>query len=131
MANRVLSEYRKRIILVGVVALVVGVTAMAGIVYLPFNHATNNFPSSSTGFCIFPGQPMGAFLRILSDSSTSPVSGASVTAVHYFQGGACTVTSQGSTVHTVERFVTNKTEWYSLSTINAGNYNLSISYLDQ
>jgi hypothetical protein len=99
------------------------------------NIASNNITSTissnvtSSEICITPAQPLGMYLRILSDDSDSPVSGANVTATHEFENLPCGgVSSPSQLLTTTTKFLTNGVEWYSLDTINDGKYILNISF---
>jgi hypothetical protein len=76
--------------------------------------------TSSTSACLIaPGQPQGAFFRVLYDSNSSPVVGASVVAIPTASYG-CPVTPQ--------TFNTNGTEWYSLNYLNSASILIFVDY---
>jgi hypothetical protein len=82
--------------------------------------------STSTCLTTFPGQPGGAFIRILNDSTSVAIMGANVTATRQL-GGSCNGSTEIQTVH----FTTNGTEWYSLPVLNGGTYQIIVNYLGQ
>jgi hypothetical protein len=82
--------------------------------------------NSSTCLTTFPGQPLGASVRILNDSTSSPIVGAVVTATRPL-GGSCSQTALFSTV----QFTTNSSEWDSLPVLNGGTYQIVVTYLGQ
>jgi hypothetical protein len=74
--------------------------------------------------CIISGQPGGIFLRVLSDSTSQPVSGVVVTAVNTpFQCDGSPATTK-----TVDMFTTNGTEWLSLPSDNNYQYFIIANY---
>lgn len=83
--------------------------------------ATASASSTSTVSytCHIPGGPAGAYLRILSDSTLEPVTGALVTATH--SPASCTPES-------TRTYTTNSTEWVPLDVTNDGHYNFTVSY---
>lgn len=86
---------------------------------------------SSNTTCTAPGQPMGMFLRIISDQSSTPVAGVNVTAKHAFPIPDCAGGSSSATRSAEYSLVTNGSEWYSLDTFNGGNYSIAASYSGQ
>jgi len=87
--------------------------------------STSGQESSSTCLTTFPGQPLGAFIRIVNDSTSGPVVGANVTAIAPVGGTCSGSTGQYSTV----RFTTNDSGWYSLPVLNSGTYQIAVTYL--
>jgi hypothetical protein len=83
---------------------------------------TYAFVTSSSKCLTSPGQPQGAFFRVLYDSNSTPVVGASVTAA----GNVALCPGQPIVQET---FTTNDTEWYSLNTLNIESYLITVSYL--
>ncbi|MDV3292647.1 MAG: hypothetical protein LYZ70_00065 [Nitrososphaerales archaeon] len=77
--------------------------------------------------CVITGQPGGAFLRILSDSTLAPVTGAVVTATHDPAGCILNGVEYTNTA-TTQTFTTNGTEWMSLDTTNGGSYSFTVEY---
>ena len=75
--------------------------------------------------CTFPGQSMGLYLSVLSDSTSAPVVGANVTALYEFNG-SCNGGFEPK--QTTETFTTNGTESYFLEGLNNGNYSFGIDY---
>jgi hypothetical protein len=75
---------------------------------------------------IYPGQPLGAALRVVNATTLKPAVGAIVAATAPVSGicGASTPTMDSV------QFTTNSTEWYSLPFINHGTYQIAITYLD-
>jgi hypothetical protein len=77
--------------------------------------------------CVMTGQPGGAFLRILSDSTLAPVTGAVVTAMHH--PGACIQNGvEYTNTAATQTFTTNGNEWVPLDTFNNGNYSFTVEY---
>ena len=93
----------------------------------PTNIATT---SSSAATCIVPGQPIGAFIGVLSDSGSAPIVGASVTLTESLVSSNCgNPTGTESTVtQIVYAFTTNSTQWYSLNVLNAAAYQITVAY---
>jgi len=88
--------------------------------------------TSSRSLCISPGQPGGAFLRVLNGSTSLPVVGASVTALANGYSGNCGIaTVSAFTWQSTYAFMTNSTEWYPLDTLNVDSYQLTVSYSGQ
>jgi hypothetical protein len=81
--------------------------------------------SGSTCLTIFPGQPQGAFIRILNDSTSGPIVGANVTAKAPIAGSCDSSAQPYGTV----KFTTNDSEWYSLPVLNRGTYQINVTYL--
>ena len=75
--------------------------------------------------CIITGQPGGIFFRVLSDSTSQPVSGVVVAAVNTpFQCDGSPATSK-----TVDMFTTtNGTEWFPLPSDNNYQYSFIANY---
>jgi hypothetical protein len=75
------------------------------------------------------GQPGGAFLRVLNDSTSLPASGVSVTAVEHGYSSNCDVaTASAFDWQTTYAFVTNNTKWYPLNTLDAEGYLFTVVY---
>ena len=90
---------------------------------------TTTVATRPTSLCISPGQPQGAFLEVLNDSTSLPVVGANVTAVEDGYSGNCgNATVSAFTWQTTEVFTTNNTEWYSLNIVNAVDYRFTVAY---
>jgi hypothetical protein len=81
--------------------------------------STTSSTSSTSACLIAPGQPQGAFFRVLYDSNSSSVVGASVVAIPTASYG-CPVTQ--------ETFTTNGTEWYSLNYLNSASILIFVNY---
>ena len=81
----------------------------------------------TTCMTTFPGQPLGASLRVINANTSKPVAGATVTASAPVSG-VC-----GASTPTVDslQFTTNSTEWYSLPYINHGTYQIAVTYLSR
>ncbi len=77
--------------------------------------------------CSITGQAAGAFLRILSDSTQTPVAGAQVSATN--KPAYCG--SSPATSQTTISFTTSSTEWYSFDTTNNVGYSFTVTYLGQ
>jgi len=128
------------VIVLGVVAIIIAAAAVGFLVITGQPNASNTHPSlllsqtttnynspttqvsstSSVSYtCHIPGAPAGAYLRILSDSTLEPVTGAFVTATH--SPASCTPES-------TRTFTTNNTEWVSLDVTDGGHYNFTVSY---
>src|SRR5208283_2068152 len=76
---------------------------------------------STASSCITsPGQPQGAYLRVVHDSDSTPIPGVGVTATP--------LTTNGCTSAPL-RFTANGTEWYSLGVTNVYGYQITVSYL--
>jgi len=84
--------------------------------------------SGSTQTCTLPGQPLGAYVRILNASNSSPIAGAMVTATRNMTT-SCGDSSE-SFVTIRYTFTTNSTEWYPLSVLNGGTWQITVAYLD-
>jgi hypothetical protein len=124
-------------IIVVMVVAAIGVLVIAnqvnpgGPVRLHTQSSTTGPPSTtSTGTntsCVITGQPGGAYLRILSDSTLTPVTGAVVTAEH--RPAACALNGvEYTNTATNMTFTTNGTEWMSLDTTNDGSYSFTVQY---
>jgi len=88
--------------------------------------------TSSRSLCISPGQPGGAFIRVLNGSTSLPVVGANVTATANGYSGNCGIaTVSAFTWQSTYAFMTNSTEWYPLDTLNVDSYQLTVSYSGQ
>ena len=88
--------------------------------------------TSSRSLCISPGQPAGAFLRVLNDSTSLPVVGASVTALAKGYSGNCGIATVSTfTWQSAYVFITNSTEWYPLDLLNVYSYQFTVSYSGQ
>ena len=83
--------------------------------------------STTSTTCVITGQPGPFFLRVLSDSTQTPVSGAQVTATN--QPALCNGTP--ATGQTTLRFTTNATQWYQLGSENNAGYSFVVVYLGQ
>lgn len=87
-------------------------------------------PSTSTGTdtnCVITGQPGGINLRILSDSTLTPVTGAVVTAKH--DPSACVLNGvEYTNTATTRTFTTSGTSWISLDPTNDGSYSFTIQF---
>ena len=84
---------------------------------------TTELITTST-MCSISGQPGGIFLRVLSDSTSQPVSSVVVTAVNTpFQCDGSPATSK-----TVDMFTTNGTEWRPLPSDNNYQYFIIANY---
>ena len=135
-----MSEFKGRIAIGVTVSVIVAFGLAVGVLALspsttqmgPTSTATN------TSTCIFPGQPLGAFISVLasnnSDSfhntaNSAPLSGAAVTAVRNMGTSCGTPTESFTTI--METFTTNGSLWYSLSTLNGGTYQITVSYAGQ
>jgi hypothetical protein len=93
---------------------------------------TTTGATSSRSLCISPGQPGGAFLRVLNGSTSLPVVGANVTAVANGYSGNCGIaTVSAFTWQSTYAFTTNSTEWYPLDPLNVDSYQFAVSYLGQ
>ena len=119
---------------IGTISVVIGIivviliATVAFVLYSPASTSHGDSPTviaTNTSICISPGQPLGAFVRVLNASTLTPVLGAEVTASRN------TSTSCGGEAFTTvqETFTTNATEWYSLSTLNGGTYQIMVTYL--
>jgi hypothetical protein len=85
--------------------------------------------TNPAGICVDPGQSGGAFFRVLNDSTSLPVAGASVTAVADGNSPNCSGGSGSTAFHETYTFTTtNQTEWYSLDVIDIGSYNFTVTY---
>jgi hypothetical protein len=85
--------------------------------------------TSSRSLCISPGQPGGAFVRVLNGSTSLPVVGANVTAVADGYSGNCGIaTVSAFTWQSTYTFMTNSTEWYPLDLLNVDSYQFTVSY---
>ena len=85
--------------------------------------------AESRSLCISPGQPGGAFLRVLDDSTSLPVVGAKVTAVERAYSSDCGIaTASAFDFQATYTFLTNNTEWYPLNTLDAESYSFTIAY---
>jgi len=79
--------------------------------------------SSSTPICIIPGSPMGMFFRILSsNSSVSSFSGVNVTSTHSYY-------CPSVRYYSVDSFLADSNEWYSLDPLDGGEYSFVANYL--
>jgi len=77
--------------------------------------------------CVITGQPGGAYLRILSDSALTPVTGAVVTAEHH--QAACVLNGvEYTNTATTQTFTTNGSEWIFLDPTNDGSYSFIVQY---
>ena len=89
--------------------------------------------ATSTGVstvCVITGQSGGAFLRVLSDSTQMPVTGAVVTAT--LNPAECILNGvEYTNTATTQMFTTNGTEWMLLNTTNAGSISLTVTYSGQ
>ncbi len=74
------------------------------------------------------GQPGGSFLRILSDSTLAPVTGAVVTATLNPMGCIRNGVESPANAVTTQTFTTNGTEWMPLDTNNGANYSFTVEY---
>jgi hypothetical protein len=89
--------------------------------------------ATSTGVstvCIITGQPGGAFLRVISDSTSAPVVGAVVTVVHNPAGCILNGVEYTNTA-TTQTFTTNGSEWTPLDVTNGGTYSFTVQYSGQ
>lgn len=77
--------------------------------------------------CSISGQPGSFLLRILSDSTQTPVAGAQVSATN--KPAYCG--SSPATIQTTTTFTTNSTEWYSFDTTNNAGYSFTVRYSGQ
>ena len=93
---------------------------------------TSPATTTAADTCTYPGQSMGFYLRVLHDSNSTPVVGASVTGAYRFPY-TCTPdsTEQLSTSRPILGFATNETEWHPLYGINDGTYALTVVYSDR
>ena len=107
--------------------LVVAILAGAGAGYLIGSYANHPGTATTQTTCmtIYPGQPLGASLRVVNATTLKPVVGAIVTATAPVLGicGASTPTLDSV------QFTTNSTEWYSLPVINHETYQIAVAYL--
>jgi hypothetical protein len=116
------------------VVMIVVVAGVLGYAYFAIASAPPSVPSTSptpvtkTTFCSITGQPAGAFLRILSDSTRTPIAGAQVSATN--RPAYCD-SSSPATSQTTIAFTTNSTEWYSLDTLNNAGYSFVVKYSGQ
>ena len=117
-----------------------------GILYIPSGivNVTTSFQSSCASSttsssestqqsltCIISGQPNDMFLRVVSDSNQTPVSGARVTATN--EPASCgsdtsTVTVAANTQTSVIFTTSSGTEWYPLSGENNAGYMFIVTY---
>ena len=81
-------------------------------------------PTMVSTTCYISGQPGPFYLRVLSDATQTPLSGARVSATN--RAAYCDGTP-ATTIWTFT-FTSNATEWYSLNTQNNAGYSLSVSY---
>ena len=128
---------------VALAATVILSLSIVGLVFLAFRPAPQIAVTSSSttlvsSTCIFPGQPMGVFLRVISDSNSSPIVGANVTGSYTFAytcyitpPNSSTPTPQLTTSQSIQPFTTNNTEWYRFSAFNDGLYSLTVTYAGQ
>ncbi len=88
---------------------------------------------TTTTFCSITGQAGGAFLRVLSDSTQTPVVGAQVSATNKpaYCGSNQYTTNSPANSQTTITFTTNSTEWYSLDTLNNVGYSFTVRYSGQ
>jgi hypothetical protein len=84
--------------------------------------------ASTSYICSISGQPGGIFLRVISDSTMKPISGAEVTATN--KPALCNGQQQATPI-VVQSFATNSTEWVSLPSDNNAGYSLSVNYAGQ
>lgn len=89
--------------------------------------ATSTITTSIATVCSISGQPAGLELRILSDTSKTPISGAEVKATN--QPALCDNTP--ATKQATVTFTTSDTEWYSLPSDNNAGYSFTVSYSGQ
>jgi hypothetical protein len=94
---------------------------------------TSPTPATTTTFCSITGQAAGAFLRVLSDSTQTPVIGAQVSATNEpaYCGSNQYTTNSPANIQTTITFTTNSTEWYSLDTFNDAGYSFTVKYSGQ
>jgi len=88
---------------------------------------TSNPPTNPFAPCVIGGQPAGIYLRIISDSSLTPVVGVRVTAVHYEAGDDCNGVPHAGGI-TISSFQTDGSLWYGLDNSNAGTYSFMAEY---
>jgi hypothetical protein len=118
-----MSSYRRFIAIAVIIALVLGF----------LTYATRPTPATQpatitiqiTCMTTYPGQPLGAALRVVNATNLEPVAGAIVTATAPVSGICGASTPMVDTV----QFTTNSTEWYSLPFINHGTYQIGVTYL--
>jgi hypothetical protein len=104
-------------------------TTLTGTSSVVTNATTATIPGTDPpGICIDPGQSGGAFFRVLNDSTSLPVAGASVTAVADGSSPNCAGGGGSTAFHETYTFITNQTEWYSLDVIDIGSYNFTVTY---
>lgn len=110
--------------------------ALVAIVLVTGTGPTRAFPNSGSPvvsttsvstICSISGQPAGIFLSVLSDSTSTPVVGANVTATHYPAGCSLNGVVYGN-APTTQQFVTNGSRWISLNSTNDGSYNFTVDY---
>ena len=80
--------------------------------------------SSESTTCFVTGQPGPFYLRVVSDSDQTPITGAVVNATSQPINGDCIPA-------TSQEFTTNNTEWYSLGTLNLAGYSFVVTYSGQ
>ena len=113
------SNYRRVIMLVAIIALALGFLS-----YALSQSTPPTKPTTMTCMTIFPGQPLGASLRVINATTLKPIVGAIVTATSPVSG-ICGVSTP--TMESVQ-LTTNSTEWYSLPFVNHGTYQIGVSY---
>jgi hypothetical protein len=86
-----------------------------------------NSASHGSTICVLLGQPGGLWLRIISDSTSTSIAGAEVTATN--QPAFCG--SAPETNQTSVMFTTNGTEWYHFNPLFNGAYSFAIKYSDE
>ena len=74
---------------------------------------------------IYPGQPLGASLRVVNATTLEPVARATVNATAPVSG----ICGASSPIPISVLITTNSTEWYSLPFINRGTYQIAVTYL--
>lgn len=83
--------------------------------------------SSASTICTIMGQPGGIQLRVISDSTSTPIAGAKV----YATDNPDLCNNSPATSQTTLTFTTSNATWYSLPSDNVGSYSFSVSYSGQ
>jgi hypothetical protein len=105
---------------------VVGGDEWGQMVILHFS-VTPSIQTTTSTSCTISGQPAGMFLRMLSNSTLTPIAGAKVAATN--QPALCN--NSPATQQSTMKFTTNSTEWYSFPSENDAGYSFAVSYLNQ
>ena len=91
--------------------------------------STSTITQTSTSFqCIISGEPAGIFVRVLSDSSQTPVAGALVIATN--EPASCG-TSLATGQRTINFTTSAATQWYPLNSNDNLGYSFLVAYSGQ